>query len=350
MIKKRIDLLKGDEILARAIMSDDYKVILPAGVTLKKDFVERLECFGIKEVYIKEENVDEEEVAILREDVENAVVKKVHEILEKHTYQNNDDLKDIGKQVENIMSTILEKDEVIEKIYDVKERSNDIYEHSVNMCALAILTALKMGLEKESVHAIGVGCLLHDIGLRYMNIDCDDNSIDNLSGAEVQEYMKHPVYGYTSVKDEDWLSSLSKAVILSHHERLDGGGFPLKIKDIPIESRIVAVCDVFDEMICGIFCRSVMVHEAIEYLKTFSGIKYDREVVNLFLSFIAAYPVGTRVLTSDGEEAVVVYQNKDFPDRPVIKITRDASGRKVNGEIIKDLVKSHSLFIKEVLE
>jgi len=72
-------------------------------------------------------------------------------------------------------------------------------------------------------------------------------------------------------------------------------------------------------------------------------------VVDIFLNFTAVYPVGTRVLTSEGEIGIVVGQNKDFQDRPILRIIQTGDGRKVKKEMIKDLVKVQNLFIEKVI-
>ena len=233
---------------------------------------------------------------------------------------------------------------------DIRERSADIYEHSTSICALAILTALKMGIEIQVIHDIGVGCLLHDIGMRYITVDYNDRDVGTLNKQSLMEYRKHPVYGYTILKDETWISDLSRSIILYHHERLDGSGFPLRIREIPQECRIVNVCDAFDEMICGIGCHRVKVYEAIEYLKSFKNILFDGKIVDVFLEFTAVYPVGTHVLTNEGELAVVLSQNKGFQERPVIKILKDKDGNQVKDRVIKDLVKVHNIFIEKALD
>ena len=110
------------------------------------------------------------------------------------------------------------------------------------------------------------------------------------------------------------------------------------------------VCDAFDEMICGIAQRRSKVYEAVEYLKSFKNVKYNGKIVDAFLSFIAVYPAGSHVLTSDGEEAIVVSQNKDFQDRPVIRIIRDKNGQKLKEEKILDLVKVLNVYIEKGLE
>ena len=171
-----------------------------------------------------------------------------------------------------------------------------------------------------------------------------------MNNKELVEYKKHPIYGYTSLKNETWISDLSKEIILHHHERLDGSGFPLKSREIPFECKIVNICDAFDEMICGIGCRRMKVYEAIEYMKNFKNVLFDGKILNTFLGFTAVYPAGTIVLTNEGETAIVVSQNKDFQDRPVIRIMKDKEGNDIEGEVIKDLIKVHSIFIEKALD
>lgn len=350
MILKNLQDLKGDEILAKDITTWDYQIILPAGSIIRKEYIEKLYNLDIEEVYIKEDGKKTNEIVILKSEIEESVKGTVRDILERHTYRNNEELAELSAAADNIISTIIEEDQVVEKVFDIKERSADIYEHSISICSLSILTALKLGVEINKIHDIGVGCLLHDIGLRYLTIDYNNQDVDTLNRQELTEYKKHPVYGYSSLKNEGWISDLSKNIILYHHERLDGSGFPLRTREIPFECRIVNVCDVFDEMICGIARKRVRVYEAIEYLKSFKNILFDSKIVDVFLGFTAVYPAGSLVMTNEGELAEVISQNRDFQDRPVIRILKDREGNEVKGEVIKDLVKVHNIFIEKAMD
>lgn len=350
MLRKQLHELAGNEVLARDIINGDYQVILPKGAIIRRNYIRKLSELGVTEVYVKTEDPAVGEMAILKDETEEAIRRTVKDILERHTYHNNQELAELGDAADDIIDTILEEKQVVNKVFDIKERSADIYEHSISICSTAILTALKLGTEREKIHDIGVGCLLHDIGLRYMAIDYNNQDLGTLNKQEQAEYKKHPIYGYSSLKDETWISELTKAIILYHHERMDGSGFPLHTKDIPFECRIVNVCDKFDEMICGIGCKRVKVYEAVEYIKSFKNLLFDGKIVDVFLGFTAVYPVGTYVLTNEGELAVVVSQNRDFAERPVIKILKDGEGHDVEGTVIKDLVKIHNIFIEKALD
>lgn len=347
----RVENLKGGEILSKDVMTSDVRVLLSEGTVLRPEYIDKINRLGITEVYIKEEEkILTEEVVLLKSETEGFFKDRVKSILEKHTYSKNDELMELSQTADHIITNILEEEEVVEKIYDIKERSSDIYEHSISICSLATLTALKLKLPKEKVHDIGVACLLHDLGLRYLTIEYADQDISTLSKIELAEYMKHPVYGYSALKDENWISNTVKNIILYHHERLDGTGYPLKAKEIPFETQIVNICDTFDEMICGIGCKRIKVYEAVEYLKSYRGIKFNSDIVDTFLEFTAVYPAGSQVLLSDNRVGKVIRQNKEFPDRPVIQIEKDKSGKTVIEEIFVDLIKVNNIFIERVLE
>lgn len=347
---RRVSDLTGGEILASAVMTANFQVLLFEGTVLSAEYIEKLKELGIAEVYVKDEHlVRVEEVVILKTDIEKKFKEKVKSVLERHTYTNSQELVELSKTADHIISNILEEDEVVEKIFDIRERSSDIYEHSLSICTFAVLVALKMNIEKSAVHDLGVACLLHDLGLRYLTFDYNDQDIETLSNMKIVEYKKHPIYAYSALQNETWISNVSKNMILYHHECMDGSGYPFKIKELSLETKIISVCDSFDEMICGVGCSRTKVYEAVEYLRTFKNMKYDSRVVDVFLSFTAVYPVGSQVITNEGDIGFVLRQNKEFPDRPVIQIIQDRNGILVNKDNIIDLVKVNYIFIEKAV-
>jgi len=245
-----VEELVGEEILAKDVFTAEYMILLSMGTQLKKEYIEKLKELQVKEVWIEESEPHAKRVLILKEEVEESFKYKVKSILEKHTYSHNEELEELCTTADRIITNILEEEEVVKQIYDIKARSSDIYEHSISICSLATVVALKMGIPKHIIHDIGVSCLLHDLGLRYLTIEYTDIDLAELPESECAEYKKHPIYGYTALRGENWISNASKNMILYHHERLDGSGYPLKATDISKESRIIQVCDAFDEMIC----------------------------------------------------------------------------------------------------
>lgn len=100
-------------------------------------------------------------------------------------------------------------------------------------------------------------------------------------------------------------------------------------------------------MICGIGCERVKVYEAVEYLKNYRNIKYNAEIINMFLEFTAVYPVGSHVLLSDNTVGTVIRQNREYPDRPIVQVTEN---KPLNRQKIIDLTKINHIFVEKVLE
>lgn len=345
----KVDQLEEGSVLEQDIMTRDYQVLLGKGTVLKKEYIDKLRELEINEVFIHEElKVPVKEIVILRNDMEKNFHDKLREVIEKHTYQHNDELQELCQTADAIITEILTENNVLEKVYDIKERSADIYEHSISLCTLATLVALKHSFTSTTVHDMGIACLLHDLGLRYLTIDYRDKNMTEMSDMEFTEYKKHPVYAYTSLKNETWLSNESKNMILMHHEHIDGSGYPLHATSIPLSIQIITICDMFDEMISGIGYKRTKVRDAVEFLRTAANQLFPQKLVENFLNFIAIYPGGTKVRLSTGEVAIVVRQNHAFPDRPVVRIIKDKNGKTVTKEMMRDLVQETSIFVEDV--
>lgn len=348
MLQLSVDKIKGGEVLLKDIMLEDYSIVLARGTVLQLDHVSRLKELRVRYVYIAEDKKPNSEQIIIKNEINTTMKSKVQSVFEKHIYKQNKELTELSVATENIITDIMKNDDVVENVYEIKERSNDLYEHSVSICSLAILVGLKLKLPEETVQQIGEGCLMHDIGLRYLSFNYNNEKLEELNHKDKAEMKKHPIYGYTILRSEEWVATVTKNVVLYHHECLDSSGYPLGASEIPYEAQLVNIVDVFDEMISGIGTDVASVNEAIEYLKIHRGTKFNPEIVDTFLQLIAAYPSGTKVKTSEGEIGIVIGQNKSFPDRPIIRIENDKNGKKLVTPIVKDLTVYNSVFIKEV--
>ncbi len=345
----KVSELTGSEKLARPIMTLGYQELLAKGTVIKKEYIPKILQLGINEVFIEDEGPSPEQVAILKESVGDLFKKKVKSVLERHIYTDSASLKELTETADSIIKNILENDSLVEQIYDIKERSADIYEHSVSVCSLSVLVAIKLKLKRSTIHDLGVASLFHDIGLRYLDFDYQNTCLKDLSEKNLIEFRKHPAFAYTSLEKEKWLSSKAKTMILQHHERLDGSGYPLHVREFEKETEILQVCDAFDEMICGIGCERAKVYEAVEFLKVSKYEQFSAEIVDALLEFTAVYPAGTVVLLNSGEMGVIIRQNKQFPERPVLNIIKDQDGNNLSEERICDLLQEYSLFIEKVI-
>ena len=323
----RISDLKGNEKLAKHIVTPLGTELMAKGMVIKPEYIQKLTELNIEYVFVDDSlfidiDFEKESPGIIREKVKEESHALVKNVLEKHVYKNTAELEKLCHAADIIVEDITSESEILNRIANIRKEGTDIYTHSINVCALSTVLALKNGFDKEMVKEIAKGCLLHDLGLRYVVVPYENVDVDTLGQKEKSEYRKHVILGYDAVKDEDWVSKTAGDIILFHHERNDGTGYPYKNHGDQLDDtvKIVEVCDAFDSMINGIGYRAMKVHQVVEYIKANSLTAFEKKYAEQLLTMVAMYPVGTKVVTSDDEIGIVMSQNKECIDRPVIKI------------------------------
>lgn len=344
-----IDDLNGNEILATPVISGSNIVLVHSDTILKPDLINKLRSYNIEYVYVKEEN--ENDVIYTKEETYESSKAVVEKVLERHIYKQNDDLKVVGQEAERVLDSVLSTPDVIENITEIRNISTDMYSHCINVCALSTIMAMRLRMNEKQVKAIAIGAILHDIGLKYIQAPYIDIDMDEMSPAELLEYKKHTIYGYSSVQEETWLPDTAKDIILLHHERVDGKGFPFQQRRerLKTEVKLVSLCDDFDSLISGIGNKKVKIYEAIEYIRANIGGIYDPTIAAKFIESVAMYPIGMQVVTNEGEIGVVVRQNSEATDRPVIRMIKYPDGTPYEEYVEKNLCEALTLFIVDTL-
>lgn len=353
MRKILVDDIKDGDILAKDLFSSSGVVLMSEGTRLKKEYIARLSELGVKQIYIVDDCTENIVTgSIVEEEVKAQCGEMVRDTIQKYTYAENDELKEIVKVADEIITDLLNQPEIMYNVSCVRDKSNALYQHSVNVAAISTLIALRAKLPKNKVREITIGALLHDIGYTTVTADISNLVLERCDENVKKEIMYHVVYGYTDVETKDWVSKTAKDIILHHHERLDGSGYPFhkKEKQIRPEVRIVSLCDQFDSMIYGNLMPRYKVRDAMEYIMSQAGVKFDFSLVQLFLESVAAYPIGITVTTNEGDTAVVVKQNFKFPTRPVIRLIKNAEGVPYGENEERDLTKHFTLFIVDSAE
>lgn len=347
-----LDSVTGYELLAKDIVNNNDLVLMTAGSVMKKEYVKRLKDLHIEYIYVEDEigkgvNLTNSLEIQIKEQCQAAV----RDILLKYSYHNEAELEDIKMVADEIIYDIMKEPEVIYNLSSIRQKSDSTYSHSLNVCALSVILAFRLKLSKSKIRDIAIGCLLHDIGLTFITIDYHNLEMETCSEKEQKEIKKHIIYGYSAVERMEWLSPTSKDIIISHHERMDGSGYPFHIKEdrIRIGSRIAAVCDEFDSRVYGNFVSRMKVHDAIDYIVSQAGVLFDINVVRAFVNSVAAYPTGSLVITNQDETGIVLRQNPQCPTRPVIRIIKDKEGNRPAQWIEKDLTKELTLFIIDTI-
>lgn len=160
--------------------------------------------------------------------------------------------------------------------------------HQRRVAQLACAIARKKGLSEDAVEGIRVAGLLHDIGKIYVPAEFLTKP-SRLTDIERQVLSTHPQVGYDILENIDFSWPIAE-IVLQHHEKLDGSGYPrrLKGKEILLEARILSVADVVEAMGSHRPYRaSLGIERALDEISQHKGIFYDTEVVDICAELFA---------------------------------------------------------------
>ncbi len=253
----------------------------------------------------------------------------------------------VEEVIEALMNTISKSKDLLYTVSEMLETSEYTYKHCVNVAVLSILTAQSLGYESSDIKNIALGALLHDVGKMRVNQSIIRKP-SKLTDDERKEIEKHPKYGYDLLKNIKSLSFTAKQIVLFHHEKLDGTGYPFGLRGIEIPEfvRIVTICDMYDSMSTDRVYRNRMpIYTVLELLMTDSVHKLDRKVYRRMTENICLHPPGSGVVLSDGRVGVVSFYRASNPSRPHVRVIDfDSDITKLRVENI-NLEKKHTLFI-----
>lgn len=206
-------------------------------------------------------------------------------------YKNPDALENVQhskKIVEPILETIFHNKKTIKSFFKIIGYDYYTHTHSLNVSIYALCLGFEMGLDEKTLNDLGCAALLHDLG--KSNIDHRIvNKPGPLSQEEFEKMKTHPYLGYEialkiGIKNRDILDGIKH-----HHEKLDGNGYPDRLKDneITLFPRIIGVCDVFDALTTKRSYKPAMhSYDAIFLMKTRMPKHLDIKIIDTFIKML----------------------------------------------------------------
>jgi HD-GYP domain-containing protein (c-di-GMP phosphodiesterase class II) len=174
---------------------------------------------------------------------------------------------------------------MVELIFRIaNEKNPKIEAHSRRVSLLCQRTGIAMGLIEAEICKLKISGMLHDIG----KIAIDNSILDKpekLNGHEWDEIKRHSYIGYRILNNVPGMNEIAEYV-LYHHERLDGTGYPIGLKqgEIPLLSRIIAVADAYDAMTSERQYKAVLnKNAAVGELVKHKGTQFDPDIVDIFI-------------------------------------------------------------------
>jgi len=319
-----IQYAKENTVLGETLYTARGQVLLKAGTQLDKKKLSQIKNHNIHTIYIKDPHSDFEVNRLLEQSMRIKGVMLIKEIFDNAAY--NQSIMGLNDQLSKYADTVLYeiksfKSQKIEYV-DIKNIDIYLYSSALNVALISALLAWEMKLNDEMVKHVFIGAIYHDIGMALLPAAVTFKT-EALTTEEKMMIINHPVMGHGYIKERNYLSAYVKTIVMTHHECIDGTGYPGRMKgdDIHKTAQIVGLADIYDAMTSDRpYKMAVSPKESIEYIMGVAGRKYDTALVNAFLRLVSPYPRGTLVKLSNGQVAVVDQLNDNFPLRPKIRV------------------------------
>jgi len=342
-----IDQICEGMTLSKNIYDSSYKLLLKSGNTLTSRYIQRIRDLGYQGIYILDKlSVDIEIHDVIYDELRVEAFKTINEAC-FHAYHysknNNKFASGVDKHYQDVKSLTskLIADLVIQKVdqinlIDLKIFEDYVVSHNVNVGVLSLFLGYKIGLSSIELQRLGIAALLHDVGKMFLDPKIL-NKVGKLSDAEYQLVQQHSSYSYKYIKESYHIHVSTYLGILYHHEKINGTGYPKgkKGKDIPLYSRIISICDVYDALTSNRPNRPPLLpSEAMEFMMANGNIAFDMELLKVFTRIVAPYPKGIEVELSNKERGLVIDSIKDLSLRPTLKVFKDINGHLIKPKII----------------
>jgi len=225
---------------------------------------------GVLTIFSKKDNFFSEEILMFLKDVINDISIGIKDIKQRNK------IEDLCGTIKNALFDLSLSISKIAELRDPLTKN-----HGKNVGKLALKIAEKLNIEKEKLDFLYIASLLHDIGKISIPIEIL-NKPSKLSEIEYDLVKMHPQIAYDYLKDIKLPLPIAE-IVLQHHEREDGSGYPrgLKKDEIMIEAKIISVSEVIHAMSSFKPYRpAYSIEEALDYIKKESGKLFDEKVVN----------------------------------------------------------------------
>lgn len=361
-----LECIRENSILGKNIYTNDGQVLLRAGIRLTDILLKKIRDLKIFSLYIIDEYSASEIEDIIKPELRQKSISFIKEVfsdieriscsykfekrkIDEYSKKEQDYFNRIGELAEELLNTVLNNRNILLYLVDIKSMDNYTYSHCVNVAIISIIIGISLKLNKSDLIDLCIGALIHDIGKTFIPQEILQKP-GKLTPEEFEIIKSHPELGYDFLNNFLILRPQVKSIVIQHHERFDGYGYPYGISgnDINYLARIVSIADVYDALTSDRpYKKALSPSDALEYIMSNAGTSFDFDIVNVFSKVIITYPKGTIVSLSNGETAIVEKTLPSFPLRPVIKILKSNDTKKVGSKL--NLVNNNSIVISDII-
>ena len=357
MLRVSLEQLEAGMVLARPIAMPAYpsRHILPRDAEVPADAVPQLKRLGIEEVWVRCDRLEFLEQLICDDlaDAQKQLFSRVRSNFEQVMHRSTAELDLSGFQTSIAdLFDLLERTTFGRALIERVDATDDLLMcHSTNVCYVALLVGMKLrkyladershlpACEARDLSRLGLGCLLHDVGKLRIPPEIL-NKPGRLTREEFEIMKRHPSLGVEMLEGQ--ADADTTDVVLNHHQRWDGRGYPelrdertgerlpgMRGREISIFSRIATIADIYDAATSKrCYSDAKPAVQVLHELRTWCRGAFDPVVEQAFYEVIPPFSIGSIVKLSNGIEAVVVDFDPRRPVTPTVQCLRSPKGER----------------------
>lgn len=281
----------------------------------------------------------------------NGLLTSLKDICKNLKLEQDIDLSAINNNLSAVIDQIALGNKEFLLMSNVPYEDEYLYPHLVNVALLSIVVASQLGFNKTRLLELGLGALLHDVGL--LQFEQLIYAPRKVTKEEYEQIKQHPILGSKLLEARKGISKQMLSIVGKHHERRDGSGYPngLRLEEIEDEAQIVCLVNTYESLTHKRPFRDRVLNEGVLRLMVKGKKAFNVRFLKLFIEAISIYPLSSWVKLSSGEIAQVIAINKSSLLKPSVKIYFDKEGARLElgKEKIIDLSKQPNIYVKEQL-
>ncbi len=356
-----VHFLKPGSVLSGIVYDEKGTMLWPARKPMTDNFIAKLNVTGIKTIYYvppKWKNTAAESPIFSDASLEYAS-QALDEIVNQIRYGKLPDVNMAQTVIEKLFSDLEGNPNGFLNLMVLKDYDSYTYTHSINVGILSMYLTRRLGFNNYYVKEVGLGGFLHDIG-KIKIPSRIVNKHGTLNEEEFRVMKNHPVLGFKLIKDDATLSKYIKKVVLFHHERWNGTGYPLGLQGEAIGNfaQIVSVCDVYDALTTErSYKKAYSINDALLYVMRHTLSHFSPYVSQRFINEMAMkydlgsfYPIGSFVQLNSNEIGYITGKNEEYSTKPEVVVLKNPKGLPLRMPIQIDLKRDTSRVITRTID
>jgi HD-GYP domain-containing protein (c-di-GMP phosphodiesterase class II) len=271
----------------------------------------------LHKVTYKTHAITENEIKVVRESHEN-ISQLITDIESLVQTESSLQIADIEEPVKVMVDSIVSNPDAYLWLTRIRQFDSFVYKDSLSAAVWATALGRQMGMEEQDLQTLAMGCMLMDVGKLSLPVELlyKHGRLDHEEWALMKSHVER---GLSTLENDTYCSADILDIVRTHHERLDGSGFPAGLhgSQIPLFGQIAGIVDFYVAVTTPRpYARVVSPSQAEQMLYDQKDKYFDEMLVEYFIQALSTYPTGSLVELSTGDIGIVMAQNPGLRLKP----------------------------------